>query len=95
MSAFHVVSRILYICKGHLSETLQFLRRMLCSRASLVAEVLFLRKQLAFYQEREIKPRPFRRCSAAVDADPIQTDAEPPRRLRSFSPLVGFKNPAP
>jgi putative transposase len=30
-----------------------------CSRASLAAEVLFLRKQLAFYQERQIKPRRF------------------------------------
>jgi hypothetical protein len=29
------------------------------ARASLSAEVLFLRKQLAFYQEREIKPRRF------------------------------------
>jgi len=27
------------------------------SRASLVAENLFLRKQLAFYQERKVKPR--------------------------------------
>lgn len=32
---------------------------MICSRASLTAEVLFLRKQLAFYQERKAKPRRF------------------------------------
>lgn len=32
---------------------------MTSSRASLAAEVLFLRKQLAFYQERKIKPRRF------------------------------------
>jgi hypothetical protein len=28
------------------------------SRTAFVAENLFLRKQLAFYQEREIRPRP-------------------------------------
>jgi transposase InsO family protein len=32
---------------------------MTSSRAALAAEVLFLRKQLAFYQERKIKPRRF------------------------------------
>jgi len=29
------------------------------SRASAAAEILFLRKQLVFYQERKIKPRRF------------------------------------
>ena len=29
------------------------------SQASLAAEILFLRKQLAFYQERKVKPRRF------------------------------------
>ena len=32
---------------------------MACSQASLAAEILFLRKQLAFYQERKVKPRRF------------------------------------
>jgi putative transposase len=32
---------------------------LLGSKASLAAEVLFLRKQLAFYQERKINPRRF------------------------------------
>ena len=32
---------------------------MVRSKASLAAEVLFLRKQLAFYQERKIKPHRF------------------------------------
>jgi len=36
----------------------QFLRSALRSRTSLVAENLFLRKQLAFYGERKIRPRP-------------------------------------
>ena len=35
----------------------QFLMAILRSRAALGAEVLFLRKQLAYYQEHEIRPR--------------------------------------
>jgi len=42
-----------------LREALSFAQLLFCSRALLAAEVLFLRKQLAFYQEREIKPRRF------------------------------------
>jgi len=36
---------------------LRFLKTAARSRNSLVAENLFLRKQLAFYQEHEKKPR--------------------------------------
>jgi transposase InsO family protein len=59
MSWFQVVSRFLYVCKNLLSEALSFLPLMACSQTSLAAEILFLRKQLAFYQERKIKPRRF------------------------------------
>jgi len=38
-------------------QSLHFLRWALSSRAALSAEVLFLRKQLAFYQEHQISPR--------------------------------------
>ena len=38
------------------SEILLFLRGVLRSRASVAAENLFLRKQLAFYQERHVRP---------------------------------------
>jgi hypothetical protein len=38
-------------------EFLRFLRATARSRGSLVAENLFLRKQLAFYREHEVKPR--------------------------------------
>ena len=38
------------------AQTVQFLRLALCSRVALSAEVLFLRKQLAFYQEHQIHP---------------------------------------
>lgn len=37
-------------------EALGFLRLLLSPKASLAAEVLFLRKQLAFYQERKSSP---------------------------------------
>ncbi len=40
-----------------LGDLVHFLCLGLRSRASLVAENLFLRKQLAFYQERKVKPR--------------------------------------
>jgi hypothetical protein len=42
-----------------LSEALTFFSLMAHSHSSLAAEILFLRKQLAFYQERKIKPRRF------------------------------------
>jgi hypothetical protein len=38
-------------------DTIRFLAFCFRSRTSLAAENLFLRKQLAFYQERKIKPR--------------------------------------
>jgi len=39
------------------SELLHFLLSLLRARAALSAENLFLRKQLAFYQERQVEPR--------------------------------------
>ena len=41
-----------------LSDLVRFLCLGLRSRTLLAAENLFLRKQLAFYQERKVKPRP-------------------------------------
>lgn len=38
-------------------ETPIFVRSSLRSRTELIAENLFLRKQLAFYQEQQIPPR--------------------------------------
>ena len=38
-------------------DGLRFLRKMACSHSALAAENLFLRKQLAFYQEHKIRPR--------------------------------------
>ena len=59
MSQLRAILRLLNIGKDVLSEALGFLQLVLGSKASLAAEVLFLRKQLAFYQERKIKPRRF------------------------------------
>jgi putative transposase len=59
MSRFQSVFRLLYICRALLSEALCFLPLMARSQASSAAEILFLRKQLAFYQERQIKPHRF------------------------------------
>src|SRR5215813_2298828 len=65
MSRFRAILRLLnivkdlYIVKDLLCEVLGLLRLLLGSKASLAAEVLFLRKQLACYQERKIKPRRF------------------------------------
>ena len=59
MPRFQEGFRILHICQDLLGEALRFLQLMVCAKASLAAEVLFLRKQLAFYQERKIKPRRF------------------------------------
>ena len=39
------------------ADLVHFLSLGLRSRSSLAAENLFLRKQLAFYQERKVKPR--------------------------------------
>ena len=59
MSRFRAILRHFDIAKDLLREALSFLQLLLGSKASLAAEVLFLRKQLAFYQERKIKPRRF------------------------------------
>ena len=39
------------------TDTLRFLRSLASPHAVLAAENLFLRKQLAFYQEHQIRPR--------------------------------------
>ena len=40
------------------SDLISFLKSAFRSRITLVAENLFLRKQLAFYREHKIKPQP-------------------------------------
>lgn len=52
-----LVIRLLSIMVGFLAEFLRFGRGVLRPRASLVAENLFLKKQLAFYRERHVARR--------------------------------------
>ncbi|HKW32264.1 MAG TPA: helix-turn-helix domain-containing protein, partial [Candidatus Acidoferrum sp.] len=54
---FLFIWRLLAAMLGLSEEALRFVRVVFQSQASLVAENLFLRKQLTFYQERNNKPR--------------------------------------
>lgn len=49
--------RLASIVLGLFQESVRFGRNLLRARTELIAENLFLRKQLAFYQERAVKPR--------------------------------------
>lgn len=53
----HRVLRAVSICGNLALDIGGFLQTAVRSRTALSAEILFLRKQLAFYQEREVKPR--------------------------------------
>ncbi len=48
---------LLFLIINIAAEGLQFLRLGMSSRARLSAEILFLRKQLAFFQEHQIMPQ--------------------------------------
>jgi len=48
---------LLILITDLVTEGLLFFRLLFRSRTALSAEVLFLRKQLAFYQERQVQPR--------------------------------------
>jgi len=50
---YHLLSTIY----GLLAEALRCVQVTFCSRTSLIAENLFLRKQLAFYRERNTRPQ--------------------------------------
>lgn len=52
-----MVIRLLSTLVGFLAEFLRLGRGLLRPRASLIAENLFLKKQLAFYRERHVAPR--------------------------------------
>jgi len=48
---------VLRTALGLLADLLHMLRLMVLSRTQLAAENLFLRKQLACYSERQVRPR--------------------------------------
>ena len=52
-----LLQSLLSILIATAGQGIQFLRLAVSSRAELSAEVLFLRKQLAFYQEHQVHPR--------------------------------------
>ena len=49
------------------ADGLLFFRLLFRSRTALSAEVLFLRKQLAFYEERQVQPRRLGVCCTGCD----------------------------
>jgi putative transposase len=57
LKTVQLLRSLLLILITTVAQSIQFLRLSLSSRAALSAEVLFLRKQLAFYQEHQISPR--------------------------------------
>jgi putative transposase len=57
MNLLRLVRSAFDVPKDFASDVAEIVRLGLRSRTALIAENLFLRKQLAFYQEREIRPR--------------------------------------
>jgi hypothetical protein len=54
---FHSIARLAYILLAFLIDGMRYLGLCLRSPAVLAAANLFLRKQLALYQERGVKPK--------------------------------------
>ena len=63
MFQFEVIRRrylrsvIIIVVWEMLRDGLQFMNAVASSRKAMAAEVLFLRKQLAYYQDHQIRPR--------------------------------------
>ncbi len=56
-SAKRSLDCLLNLITDLVADGLLFFRLLFRSRTALSAEVLFLRKQLAFYEERQVQPR--------------------------------------
>jgi putative transposase len=54
---FHYIAQLVYTLLAFLVDGMRYLGLCPCSPAALAAENLFLRKQLALYQERGVKPK--------------------------------------
>ena len=54
-----LVAELAKLARALLADGVRFLALLARSRTALAAENLFLRKQLAYYQERKIRPRRF------------------------------------
>ena len=55
----NLAAELAKLARTLLTDGIRFMAFLARSRAALAAENLFLRKQLAFYQERKIRPRRF------------------------------------
>ena len=55
----HLVAALATLARKLSADGMRFLALLARSRTALAVENLFLRKQLAFYQERKIRPRRF------------------------------------
>jgi len=55
----NLVAELAKLARALLTDCMRFMALVARSRTTLAAENLFLRKQLAFYQERKIRPRRF------------------------------------
>src|ERR1017187_4834372 len=55
--AFHSLGTLFGLAVDLPLDSLRFLGGILRSRSAVSAEILFLRKQLAFYEEHQIRPR--------------------------------------
>ncbi|MCZ6875790.1 MAG: hypothetical protein O7G88_20045 [bacterium] len=54
----HRLPQLAHMLRTFLFDALRFFRLCLCPNPAIAAENLFLRKQLALYQERQVKPKP-------------------------------------
>jgi putative transposase len=63
MPKLHSLSNMLQTACDLLLDALRFARGILQPRAALAAENLFLRKQLALYLERQVKPQRARKAT--------------------------------
>src|SRR6266481_3980370 len=63
-NAKRALDSLLILITDLVMDGLLFFRLLFRSRTALSAEVLFLRKQLAFYQERQVQPRRLNGCGS-------------------------------
>jgi hypothetical protein len=73
MPKLHSLSNLLQTASDLLLDALRFARGILQPRAALAAENLFLRKQLALYLERQVKPQRARKAAKAGIGVTLQT----------------------
>jgi putative transposase len=63
---YNVFGELSHLARMLFTDGLHFISLCARSRTALVAENLFLRKQLAFYQERQVRPRRFDNVSRCM-----------------------------